>query len=161
MKPRQLFFYVLVAAFVVVLVIAARTAGADDPPPTTTTEPQADPTVQGKTAVQWHRVAQRYLSRARSLRVAIRRDPEVSTAIGLACVTYHVSCATLWRKARCESHLWRYAHNPSGASGLLQFLGSTWRSTPYAGFSVFDPYANALAAAWMHANGRGGEWVCQ
>jgi hypothetical protein len=38
---------------------------------------------------------------------------------------------------------------------------STWRSTPYGVFSVWSPYANALAAGWMHLNGRGGEWSCQ
>lgn len=155
-SPRAL-LYVLVALLLVLLVVAARTYASDAPP----SEPPADPTVEGKTAEQWHTVAQRYLSRARSLRVAIRRDPEVSTAIGLACVTYHVSCATLWRKARCESRLHRYSHNPSGASGLLQFLPKTWRSTPFARFSVYDPYANALAAGWMHAAGRGGEWTCR
>ena len=47
------------------------------------------------------------------------------------------------------------------SSGLYQFLPSTWASTPYAGFRVDSPYANALAAGWMHAHGRGGEWSCR
>jgi hypothetical protein len=148
----------LLAAVVLWLGIVT-SAPADDPPPPAQTI-EVDNTVQGKTAAGWHVVAQRYLSRSRSLQVAIHRDPETATALNLACVVYG-HCSELWRKARCESHLWRYAHNPSGASGLLQFLPSTWRSTPYGRFSVYDPYANALAAGWMHAQGRGGEWVCQ
>jgi hypothetical protein len=134
---------------------AERSAATDEPQVV-----EIDRTVQGKTVDEWHDIAARYLNRQRSLAHAIRYDPETSTAIGLACTVYG-HCSELWRKARCESHLWRYARNPSGASGLLQFLPSTWASTPYARFSVYDPYANALAAGWMHAHGRGGEWVCQ
>jgi hypothetical protein len=165
-KPRP-FLYVLTAAFVcwLVVAVAGPTGATADEPGATTTEPQTttvevDRTLQGKTAVEWHSVAQRYLSRARSLHRALRYDPETSTAIGIACIVYGY-CSTLWRKAACESHLWRYAHNPSGASGLYQFLPSTWRSTPFGRYSVYDPYANALAAGWMHAQGRGGEWVCR
>jgi hypothetical protein len=146
----------LACAGAAALGVSAQMSGADDAPPVV----EIDRTVQGKTVDQWHQVAQRYLSRERSLAHAVRFDPETSTALNLACTVYG-HCSELWRKARCESHLWRYAHNPSGASGLLQFLPSTWASTPYGRFSVYDPYANALAAGWMHAHGRGGEWVCQ
>jgi hypothetical protein len=87
--------------------------------------------------------------------------PAVSEAIGLACATYG-DCSTLWRKARCESGLNAGARNlSSAATGLFQFMPSTFNSTPYGGFSIYSPYANALAAGWMHAHGRGGEWVCQ
>lgn len=49
----------------------------------------------------------------------------------------------------------------SGASGLGQFLGSTWKSTPQgkAGYSVFDPVANRAAVIWMLSVGRGREFV--
>jgi uncharacterized protein YraI len=66
------------------------------------------------------------------------------------------------RVARCESGL-----DPSNvtppyqASGLFQFLPSTWASTPYADQDIFDPVANAYAAAWMWSVGRRNEWVCQ
>ena len=55
---------------------------------------------------------------------------------------------------RCESNGDPDAYNPySGASGLFQFLPSTWASTApkagYAGASVFDPEANAASAAWL------------
>jgi hypothetical protein len=85
----------------------------------------------------------------------------VTEAIDLACATYGW-CSTLWRKARCETGgtFSPTAYNPSGASGLFQFLPSTWATTPYRSLSIWSPYANALAAGWMHANGRGGEWAC-
>jgi hypothetical protein len=48
----------------------------------------------------------------------------------------------------------------SGASGLLQFLPSTFASTPQgkAGLSVFDPAAARAAAKWMIGQGRLREW---
>lgn len=54
----------------------------------------------------------------------------------------------------CESNGDPNAYNPySGASGLFQFLPSTWASTaPKAGYpeaSVFDPEANIASAAWL------------
>ncbi len=72
----------------------------------------------------------------------------------------------------CESLGDADAYNPySGASGLFQFLPSTWASTsPQAGFSgasAFDPAANIGTAAWL-ANryqelGKGywGPWSCR
>lgn len=97
----------------------------------------------------------------RSLRRTLAHDPNVIEALNLAAAVYgHGS--TLWRKAQCESHLNPNAKNrSSSAAGLLQFLDSTWASTPFAAFSVYSPYANALAGGWMHDVGRGGEWVCQ
>jgi hypothetical protein len=104
---------------------------------------------------------QRLKLRNRSLRRTLAHSSTVAEALNLACTVYG-NCSTLWRKARCESHLYRYAQNRSSeASGLFQFLPSTWATTPFARFSIFSPYANALAAGWMHAQGRGGEWVCR
>jgi hypothetical protein len=64
--------------------------------------------------------------------------------------------------AYCES---RYHPNSvnsdSGASGLFQFLPSTWSGTPYASYSPFDPKYNALAAAWLYSHYGPGRWVCQ
>jgi hypothetical protein len=101
----------------------------------------------------WHKA---FLRQRRTL----LSSPSVREAITLAGATYGNS-ATLWRKARCESHFNPFAHNASGASGLFQFIPSTFASTPYKGLSIWSPYANALAAGWMHEHGRGGEWVCQ
>jgi hypothetical protein len=64
--------------------------------------------------------------------------------------------------AYCES---RYHPNSvntdSGASGLFQFLPSTWSGTPWASQSPFDPTANAQAAAWLYSHYGPGRWVCQ
>ncbi len=79
-----------------------------------------------------------------------------------AAAMYGQSGDDMLRVASCESGLNPNAVNgSSNASGLFQFLPSTWATTPYAGADIFDPVANAEAAAWMWANGRRGEWVCQ
>ena len=110
------------------------------------------------------------VAEAVALRLELRRqrrilleNPDVVEAINLACATYG-SCETLWRRARCETGGTlspRSLNGSSGAAGLYQFLESTWATTPYARFSVWSPYANALAAGWMEAHGRGGEWACR
>jgi len=70
------------------------------------------------------------------------------------------------RVAKCESNYNPMAVNrSSGASGLFQFLPSSWANTPQgkAGQSVFDAAANAAGAAWYYnATGRtGGPWSCK
>lgn len=166
MKPRAA-FYTIALAFAVWCIVALGTGtAAEDPPPTTTTtEPTPPDTVQGKTAREWHHVATRYLARVRSLRHSLHQDPETSSAIRLACVLFPAAgCAWLWRVAECESHYYRYARNRSSdASGVFQFLGSTWARTPAgrAGLSVFDPYANAAMAGYVAARGGRRQWVCR
>ena len=54
----------------------------------------------------------------------------------------------------CESRGDAEAYNPySGASGLFQFIPSTWASASvsagYPGASAFDPEANVASAAWL------------
>jgi hypothetical protein len=115
----------------------------------------------------WYRREHARLLEARAdlerMRRVLLADPNVVEAINLACATYGY-CSTLWRKARCETGgtFDPRSHNPSsGAAGLMQFLPSTWATTPFGRFSIWSPYANALAAGWMHAQGRGGEWECR
>ena len=68
----------------------------------------------------------------------------------------------LLRVGRCESNLNPRAVNAAGPYyGLFQFLRSTWATTPYAERDIFDPVANANAAAWMWQQGRRNEWACQ
>jgi hypothetical protein len=71
----------------------------------------------------------------------------------------------LVRVAYCESRFNPGAYNPSGASGLFQFMPGTWAANSvragYAGASVFDPVASANVAAWMFARGQAGQWVCR
>src|SRR2546429_1176432 len=65
------------------------------------------------------------------------------------------------RVAKCESNYNPFAVNrSSGASRLFQFLPSTWASSPYHAQSVFDPTANAKAAAWLYQRSGPGQWSC-
>jgi soluble lytic murein transglycosylase-like protein len=85
----------------------------------------------------------------------------VTECIDRAAMRWHVSAGMLRRKAWCESRWRPGAVNPSsGAAGLFQFLWSTWATTPYARRSPFNAEYSSLAAGWMHAVGRGGEWAC-
>ena len=61
---------------------------------------------------------------------------------------------------RVESQGNPNAHNRSGASGLGQFLPSTWLTTPQgrAGLSVYDPNANRAAIQYMLTAGRAREF---
>lgn len=66
--------------------------------------------------------------------------------------------------ARCESGFNPNAYNASsGASGVFQFLHSTWLTTSYAGYSPFNAWANIQAAHQVFV--RDGyswrEWQCQ
>jgi hypothetical protein len=108
----------------------------------------------------WANRSRAWHQQARGLRRELMSRGSVQEALSLACSIYGY-CDTLWRKARCESGLSSSARNPSGASGLFQFLPSTWATTPFARLSIWSPYASALAAGWMHQRGRGGEWVCR
>jgi hypothetical protein len=171
MRPLSLSVRITVwtLAIVGLFVLVPRLMAGDDPPLSVQIV-AVDRTVDGlnvdgwrQEADRWHKAATRYLNRSRQLKRALRFDPEVRTAIRLACVVYG-NCSSLWRKASCETGgtFSRWSKNRhSSAAGLFQFLDTTWTSTPFGGFSVFDPYANALAAGWMHAHGRGGEWSCQ
>ena len=66
------------------------------------------------------------------------------------------------RVAKCES-----GYNPnavnrsSGASGLFQFLPSTWASMPQHNQSVFNPVANAQAAAVLYQRSGPNQWSCK
>lgn len=69
-----------------------------------------------------------------------------------------------FRVSWCESRWDPAAYNRrSGASGLFQFLPSTWMATPQgrAGLSPFDPYANAAAAAWLYRTAGPSQWACR
>ena len=86
---------------------------------------------------------------------------DIVSIIYAAAAAYGQSGDDMLRVATCESGLNPYAYNPAGWYGLFQFVPSTFASTPFAGFDIYDPVANANAAAWMWSVGRRGEWTCQ
>lgn len=70
-----------------------------------------------------------------------------------------------WRESRWNEYARRpcpvnpqAVWNGEHATGLMQFLPSTFASTPYLGQDICDPKSSALAAGWMWAHGRKGEW---
>ena len=76
--------------------------------------------------------------------------------------TYPHSAHALDAIIRCESGWFPGAKNShSTASGLAQFLNTTWAGTPQgrAGYSVFDPIANIDGAAWLYANSGPWPWL--
>jgi len=134
-------------------------------------QPQAA-TYQGKTAEWWAKRAQqaRRDANARGLTIkrlkkTVARDVTIQEAVSLASIVYpQLSTDRAWcligheskgnPNARNRQSVWNGEH----ATGLYQFLPSTYASTPFGGFSIYNPLAQALAAGWMHAHGRGGEW---
>lgn len=86
----------------------------------------------------------------------------VMHALRLASGLYNVPLSELIQVGTCESHLHPTSKNSSStASGLFQFLDSTWNRAGIPGFSVFDAYANALAAARLvQTDGSWREWSC-
>ena len=88
--------------------------------------------------------------------------PAVERALRLAGAAYGVPYRELAAVAWCESRYAVRAVGKAGDSGLFQFLASTWRGTPFRGFSRFDPVANSLAAAWLVSrDGSWRQWTCQ
>lgn len=114
---------------------------------------------------QDHKTAVIRSATIKRLKTSITHDPTIEECVRLATIAYpSFSESRAWLIIKHES--WtsgkQFAKNPSStASGLYQFLTSTFASTPYgqAGMSIWSPCATSLAAGWMHENGRGGEWA--
>ncbi|HEY7202361.1 MAG TPA: transglycosylase SLT domain-containing protein [Candidatus Dormibacteraeota bacterium] len=112
------------------------------------------------------RAAQEAAARAAAQQAAAQRAAASGSipAIITAAFSPLGSGAVTWalRVAKCESGYNPNAVNASsGAAGLFQFMRSTWAGTPYAGSSIFDPVANARAAAWLYVHGGPGNWSCK
>jgi len=90
---------------------------------------------------------------------------EIEAIIRDAAAAQGANADQLLRVAYCESRYNPGAYNASGASGLFQFLPSTWAANSvragFGGTSPFDPVAAANVAAWMFARGQAGQWVCR
>jgi hypothetical protein len=180
-RPARLLAGILIFAFFVGA--AERAADFEEARAQPTRQAPATELVDGKDVYWWSRRSRfngRQFrqadkdrdARGRTIRrlkreLAIRPSHSLN-AIAYASIAYGVSYSMLRRKAYCETGgtFDPYARNTTAvgrehASGLFQFLPSTFASTPYARYSIWDPYANALAAGWMHRVGRGGEWACR
>lgn len=95
--------------------------------------------------------------------LARKTNRDAGYAVRLAAAAYNLPERDMRTIARCESGMGvqKTAEAGSGASGLFQFLPSTFARTPFAHFSVFDPVANALAAGWLVTKDHGWrEWSC-
>ncbi len=126
----------------------------------------------GYVEVTWDRqtgwVLGRHLTAPRPMTAKNDRDPttwrrrELIAIIYDAADRYGQPREDMLRVARCESDLVPTAVNgPGGSYGLFQFKPGTWLGTPFGEYDIFDPRANANAAAWMWSVGRRREWVCQ
>lgn len=82
-----------------------------------------------------------------SARLCSNRAP--AHCLSYAARRYRVSYPLLRRIAWCESGLNPRARNPSGATGLMQFIASTWAITPWARHERVWARWNALAGAWL------------
>lgn len=103
-------------------------------------------------------------TRACQQRVAKKQcsQKRVIPCIRRAALHHRVNFRMLLRKARCESRLNPYAVGFRIHRGLFQFnFPGTWGTTPYRRHDPFRAKWNALAAAWMHKQGRGNEWQCR
>lgn len=81
------------------------------------------------------------------------------------CTEVGCNADQLIRIMYCESGGRSNAANPSGASGLFQFMPNTFRANAVRsgveGANIWDPYAQIHVATWMFANGQAHQWVCK
>lgn len=95
--------------------------------------------------------------KAYDLRRALVHKPSSQEAIRLASIATGAPHSQMVAVASCETGgtFDESADNPSStASGLFQFLTSTFAATPYRSESIWSPYANALAAGWLWSRSR-------
>ncbi len=157
----RVWWLVLISCLLLAVALASKAFGSDEPPRT----------VEGKSVSWWasrakqaRRDANARAATVRRLRLTMEHDPGIREAIALATIVYPaLSEQRAWRIILHESWMVSdpiHARNrSSGAAGLMQFLPSTFNSTPFRGLSIWSPYAQLLAAGWMHSVGRGCEWA--
>lgn len=92
-----------------------------------------------------------------SLRLCSNRAP--AHCLSYAARRYRVSFPLIRRIAVCESGLNPRAVSWSGATGLMQFIASTWAVTPYRRHDRVWAKWNALAGAWLIARDGTRHWL--
>ncbi len=162
LNPRHLLLVGAVSLAGAAGVVAVATGNEDDPTPAPV--PKAAETVPRAKFVRSVMIARRQKARADRMERVLRHEPSVQEAISLAAFTYGVDAGAMSRIAFCESRFDPSARNPSStASGLFQFLTSTWAGNRYgaAGFSVWSPLASALGAAYHISRYGDRAWECR
>lgn len=94
---------------------------------------------------------------------SVSPNDAVHVAICRAAQRWGGSYSLLLRLATCESDLDPHAYNTAGASGLFQFMSSTyaeWAPRVPESRSLWNPYASANVAAYMIAHGQFHRWEC-
>jgi soluble lytic murein transglycosylase-like protein len=91
--------------------------------------------------------------------------PPATAGVGVQAIyaVFGSSPGLTWalRVAHCESRYNPLAVNASsGASGLFQFMPSTWNAY-FAGWNIWDPYAQARAALVFYNRGATNAWTCK
>jgi hypothetical protein len=100
---------------------------------------------------------------AASAPAAVAPPPGSGSGVAAIYSVFSGSPGLSWalRVARCESGYNPMAVNPySGASGLFQFMPSTWNAH-FAGWNIWDPVAQAKAALVFYNNGWTSAWTCK
>lgn len=112
----------------------------------------------------WQLVKAERKVRALERKLKKRWQPTVHYSLRLASVVYGVPYRELEAVARCESNLRPWALNSSsGSAGLFQFIPTTWAGNRLGreGFSVYDPVAASLGAAYHVSRYGWGAWTCR
>lgn len=90
---------------------------------------------------------------------------DIQSIIVAAANRFGVDPNWLLRVAKCESGFNPNAYNPSGASGLFQFMPATFAANSvragFGGSSIWDPVASANTAAYMFSVGQSRQWTCK
>lgn len=85
----------------------------------------------------------------RALRMELAHQPSTAEALTIAAVVSGTPRHIIEAVGRCESGLNTRAENPtSTAAGPMQYIDTTWASTPLgrAGLSRYSPYASIIQA---------------
>lgn len=109
-----------------------------------------------------------HANQVKALRSQLTTRTSIRSAIAVAAVATGVPASQIRSVAHCESRMQatavgRTPVGPERAVGLMQFLPSTFRRTPYgrAGLSPMDPYVSALAAASIVRREGWRQWACK
>jgi hypothetical protein len=138
---------------------------AELPADTAAAKPAPKPTARAAKPAIRVRAAARPATRTVQPARPAAPNPPAGSGSGVAAIyaAFGGSPGLTWalRVARCESGYNPRAYNPSsGASGLFQFLPSTWYSH-FPSWNIWDPYAQARAARIFYDNGWQSQWTCR